>query len=261
MRALMSSPDAADSDHFMTSSKKAFSAESPHEREQARPTSRTRHNNPHAASFRSTQLPSGQLINVSRREESDAAWSQLSPRGAEGEVFKTPPSVAAGDFGSPSLQPWQKGNTKRYGSNAQPWASTTVPALGIVPQLNKQNLDVLSRTMPTTRETYAAPTDFNRVPTSRRAPSRVEPETQSEIRTIVRDDISSEVEAWIEGAPGFEGEVVKRMIREVSAKARTPRGEARTGLGQTSPSQPAAAAAAASPTKVSYISSWAGPLA
>ncbi len=60
---------------MVSSSKLAYSGQTPREREHARPSSKTRHNNPHASSFRSTQLPSGQIINVSRRMESEGEKS------------------------------------------------------------------------------------------------------------------------------------------------------------------------------------------
>jgi hypothetical protein len=55
---------------FVSTTKMTYKGILTGEREQARPSSKTRHNNPHATSFKTRQLPSGQVINVSAVHES-----------------------------------------------------------------------------------------------------------------------------------------------------------------------------------------------
>lgn len=259
MRATLASPEVQD-DLFVSTTKLSYKGALAGEREHARPSSKTRHNNPHANSFKSRQLPSGQIINVSTGHEGPG-MSQLTPRGVGEEAYRTPRSVVGVDYQEPHQSAWQKGNTKRYGSNAQPWANATVPARGIVPQVNSSSLTSLSTAAPTTREAYSGGLEFGGgAPlSSRRAPSRLDDSDADDIKAIVKDDISAEVESWIERAPGFEGEVVKRMIREVSAKARTPRTEAKAQLGATSPEAGSPTKGAGAP-QYSFVSSWSGPL-
>ena len=53
------------------------------------------------------------------------------PTNPEGVPFHCPPSLHQADFIPQVQEPWQKGNTKRYGCNTQPWSRKAIPTRGV----------------------------------------------------------------------------------------------------------------------------------
>lgn len=89
-------------------------SDEPQRRRSARPTSHTRKNNPHASkSFQSRTLPSGEIIHVATPSYRNVSRAQ-GARNPGTEAGKIPTTSARETFGTPVLESWQKGNTKRY---------------------------------------------------------------------------------------------------------------------------------------------------
>lgn len=116
-----------------------------------RPTSIERRNKPHSElAFRTVQLPTGGLINVSTL----APVTEPKPDPFQGRRFKCSASIQQKDFNTPALEPWQRGNTKRYGCNSQPWSRKAYAAVGIVPAVPETSLNELSVTQTTNSEAF-----------------------------------------------------------------------------------------------------------
>ena len=189
-------------------------------RPDARPTSNTRKNNPQPKSFRSTQLPSGRTINVSLHSDADGRGGlPLGTRSLDLDDGFHADSTFRQSFRAPSTEGSERGNVTRYGQNLQPWSNSFRASRGIVPTINALDLDVTARTVPTNSDAYASGLSFtNRfsATTSRRAPAEFGPEDHENLTRVVEADALDFVESWVRSAPGFEGEVVKRMLRDVA---------------------------------------------
>eukprot|EP00050_Salpingoeca_kvevrii_P022942 m.135048 g.135048 ORF g.135048 m.135048 type:complete len:272 (-) comp9880_c1_seq8:428-1243(-) len=231
-----------------------FSASYPPRRRSARPTSKTRHNNPHASkSFQTRQLPNGEFIHVSAHG-TDTNWTR--PEGVSEPTGKQPAlSSTRSTYVKHDPEGWQRGNTSRYGLRDKPWANSASPSVGIVPVVTRDGLGEMSSTLPTTREAYNHSPLFTRFQPSgtRRSPTKLVSEDADTIRSVVRDECSDVVEDWIRTAPSFEGEVIKRMLRETSAKTRS-------NLASRSGVDPGQAERVRTP-QYDYISDWSGPTA
>lgn len=127
-------------------------SDEPQRRRSARPTSHTRKNNPHASkSFQSRTLPSGEIIHVATPSYRNVSRAQ-GARNPGTEAGKIPTTSARETFGTPVLESWQKGNTKRYvtsywllsrgvheaylppfsyGLRDKPWANSAHASVGI----------------------------------------------------------------------------------------------------------------------------------
>eukprot|EP00730_Choanoeca_flexa_P002280 TRINITY_DN10986_c0_g1_i6.p1 TRINITY_DN10986_c0_g1~~TRINITY_DN10986_c0_g1_i6.p1 ORF type:complete len:270 (+),score=37.41 TRINITY_DN10986_c0_g1_i6:122-931(+) len=227
----------------------------PEKRPDPRPTSNTRHNNPQAQSFRSQVLPSGEVINVSMRTDVDGrgavpVGSSLSPGESE---FKAD-STFRSSFKKPSVEPWQQSNTARYGMREQPWAQTHRASTGIVPTVIPTQMDALAKTTTTTHDSFSTGTQFNNrfsSTSSRRAPTTVDDAALDSLKSVVKSEALPAIESWLRSAPGFEGEVVKRMINCVSRQV-TPQSQG--PLGQTEPDK------REQTPELDAVSKWGGPV-
>lgn len=252
MKKLLTPQPGEDNDFndlMRSTTKMNFASAVKGEREQARPSSKTRHNNPQGGrNFQRRTLPSGEVITVATQ---DVKMTDELRQAAARETEVITSSVRE-DYKQPVLESWQKGNTKRFGSNSQPWANSTLAVRGIVPDVSRGAVDRMSDTTTTTQDSFSSTTDFSRFNPAggRRAPAVVDPEAEDAINTVVRPDTADEVASWIKSAPGFEGEVVKRMMRDVAARSR---GKDTGNLGATSP-QPSG-----KEQDYKFVSKWAGP--
>eukprot|EP00045_Choanoeca_perplexa_P010464 m.105804 g.105804 ORF g.105804 m.105804 type:complete len:267 (-) comp15292_c0_seq1:1910-2710(-) len=224
----------------------------PEKRPDPRPTSNTRHNNPQAQSFRSQVLPSGEVINVSMRTEVDGRGT--APVGAGESDFK-PDSTFRSSFKKPSVEPWQQTNTARYGMRDQPWAQTHRASTGIVPTVISTQMDAVTRTTTTTQDSFATGVQYHNrfsATSSRRAPTAVDDSALESLRCVVKAEALPAMESWLRSAPGFEGEVVKRMISSISRQV-TPQAEPGP-LGKTSPQD------RVKTPEMAVVSKWGGPV-
>ncbi|EDQ89420.1 uncharacterized protein MONBRDRAFT_37132 [Monosiga brevicollis MX1] len=249
-----SAPDEA----FTSTSKSTFRGTA-ERRPDARPTSNTRHNNPQSKSFKSQMLPSGEVINVSVRTDVDGHGGvALGAAGASEPASSFDmDSTFRSSFKKPTVEPWQQSTTSRFGMSQQPWASTHRRAVGIVPSANPTQLDATATTTTTNTDAYATGTQFHSrfsATSSRRAPTSVDEEALEVLRSVVKEDAMPAVESWLRSAPGFEGEVVKRMMTSVS-RAVTP---ASVDSGLADPF-PASGDRAATPD-MAAVSKWGGPV-
>eukprot|EP00049_Salpingoeca_infusionum_P018152 m.355977 g.355977 ORF g.355977 m.355977 type:complete len:278 (+) comp17399_c0_seq1:444-1277(+) len=250
--------ETADYEALMsTTHQMSFKGSSPSSdhRRKPRPTSNTRHNNPQSQSFKTAVLPSGQKVNVSLHTSLDGHGGIPVGSGnvAQDDLDFKPDSTFRQSFKKPDPEGWQKGNVARYGHKDSPWAKTHAPSVGIVPSVNHVDLHVTTTTNPTTRDTFATGTQFGSrfsSTSSRRAPTTMDSTSESQLRNIVTPEAVDAVSAWIKSAPGFEGEVVKRMLQSVT-RAMTPEVTGSTEpLEGTSPVQQST-----SPT----VSKWGAP--
>ncbi|EGD79513.1 hypothetical protein PTSG_10084 [Salpingoeca rosetta] len=136
-----------------------------------------------------------------------------------------PDSTFRQSFRQPQVESWQRGNVTRYGQNLQPWANSFRASRGIVPTINALDLDVTTKTTPTNAEAFATGLQFsNRFSTtsSRRAPTTLSEDDIANIHRVVAPEAAEALESWLRAAPGFEGEVIKRMLRDVTTSLETP---------------------------------------
>lgn len=223
-------------------------------RPDARPTSNTRHNNPQPQSFKSQMLPSGEIINVSMKTDIDGRGAvPVGSSISEDPDFK-PDSTFRQSFKKPSVEPWQKGTTNRYGMRDQPWANTYKASSGIVPTIIPTQMNSMAQTTTTTHDSFATGTQYtNRFSStsSRRAPTQVASEDIEALRSVVKEEAMPAVESWLRSAPGFEGDVIKRMATSVSRQV-TPANEG--PLGATKPQE------RVKTPNMDIVSKWGGPV-
>eukprot|EP00056_Hartaetosiga_gracilis_P016269 m.4533 g.4533 ORF g.4533 m.4533 type:complete len:274 (+) comp3912_c0_seq2:279-1100(+) len=204
-------------EHLMKSSNSLHFMGETTEREVARPTSRTRKNNPQPKTFKTQRLPTGETLHLSLHSTLDGvgtafnstsrSWDGTSATSTHRETFKKPQTNLS------------LGNTTRYGHRDKHWVNSHTASRGILPTTNT-NLDVLQSTTTTTREVYSTGRDFHGrsagTTKSRRTPVHLTETDKTDVANIFTPEASREVEDWIQSAPGFEGEVIKRMIKSIS---------------------------------------------
>lgn len=104
-----------------------------------------------------------------------------------------------------------------------------------VPAVREDHLEATTTTNTTARDSFETGTGFSSrfsSTSSRRAPAAVDRTDLSDIDSVIKGSASGAVESWIRSAPGFEGEVVKRMLRTVSRQVATPgKSQARASKG------------------------------
>eukprot|EP00055_Hartaetosiga_balthica_P009002 m.34873 g.34873 ORF g.34873 m.34873 type:complete len:276 (-) comp6564_c0_seq3:1502-2329(-) len=190
------------------------------EREVTRPTSNTRKNNPQPKTFRSTRLPSGETVNLSFHDTLDGvgtAFNSLS-KSWDGSSSESATSTHRSTFKKPETG-LSLGSTGRYGHREKPWVNRHAPSRGILPTTTT-DLDILQRTTTTHSDVYSTGRNFHgrtaATSKSRRTPVHLTEADVEDVNTIFTPEATRQVEDWIRSAPGFEGEVIKRMIKSIS---------------------------------------------
>jgi hypothetical protein len=130
------------------------------------------------------------------------------------------------DYTNPEPDVWKRPTTSRFGMSNKPWAAKQ-QAAGIVPVIPLTG-DLMhhARTRTSMQDSTRAPH-----PILDRAATRAGNIAQGgaavltgadedDIITMVNSEAQHHVAAWLESAPLFEGEVIKRLMRDVSSVLR-----------------------------------------
>lgn len=233
-------------------------------RQRSLPTSAGRRAGPQCKdTFKLEKLPTGQYISVPRHGElslrrrhstGSTRGSGLdlgSTRGAEklhltADMYTprlTGRSEVNTSFDAPSIQPWMRGNTKRFG-NTGPWVSNRAAAVGAAPSVRVPSAGrYLAGTQSVTNETYKLPYGEPAAPEGSRGaifnvaqtlrigagsklnfasvapPARGHMVDPDDLDTIIAgEDAQSLTASWLGEASVFENEIVAKMFRDVKAK-------------------------------------------
>lgn len=208
-------------------------------RQNSLPTSAGRRAQPQCKDvFKLEKLPTGEFITVPRqgelslrRRHSTGTFAripsmQLTANAATGRT--TGRSEANVSFEQPEVQPWMRGNTRRFG-NTGPWVANRSPANGGAPGLTEQQgQPYLAGTQSISNATYRSPfggpptafEGFTSANTLRLSHEKAAPPVaDNELEQIMSDDQAANLtKNWISSASSFEAEIVKKMVRDVNAK-------------------------------------------
>ena len=139
-------------------------------------------------------------------------------------------------FDKPQVEPWMRGNTKRFGNNG-PWVSNRAASVGAAPSVNvDQGAPYLAGTKSISNATYRTPYGsaqgnraepaFNVASTLRLEPGAKfamvpdsAPVSEHDLTALMQsEEALALTNQWMVGASVFENEIVKKLVRDVSAK-------------------------------------------
>ena len=138
-------------------------------------------------------------------------------------------------FNRPQVEPWMRGNTKRFGNNG-PWVSNRSASVGAAPSVNVEQGDpYLAGTKSISNATFRTPYGsakgnrepaFNVASTLRLEPGakfamvpNSAPVDEHDLTALMQsDEAVALTNQWMAGASAFESEIVKKLVRDVSAK-------------------------------------------
>jgi len=210
-----------------------------------RPTSAERFNKPHARTFRTAVLPTGDTINVSAVKDADGGFrTAREPMHIDPEEMSFGMSSQRVAYHGVQQEEWQRTNTQRFGLTDQIWVAKGGRTSGIVPAIPDAGLSPSRAMVSSTQDTYRNPFPLLDRPSSRAGhisqggAATLSPEDREELATVFKGDAAAHVLAWINECSGFEGEVIKRLLRDVAAASRQNTPAYGVGSANASPSRP-----------------------
>eukprot|EP00039_Didymoeca_costata_P024457 m.10316 g.10316 ORF g.10316 m.10316 type:complete len:257 (-) comp4242_c0_seq1:173-943(-) len=236
----------------LTTSRMAFTDPRKHgkiSRARSLPTSASRRSQPQCKDvFKLEKLPNGSFLTVPRGGEREAE-KRMSMSGVDplsksmdltidlSTIKQTGPSEFHESYRKPDVEPWMRGNTKRFGNNG-PWTSSYRVAQGGHPGQGELPSVYLANARTTTHRDYSRPyeTDGGEfdeefapqstmriVPGSRMVFAPEQKPTEAVAKDEIRSVLTSEkavdlTNEWLNKATHFEAEIVKKMLRDIHAK-------------------------------------------
>eukprot|EP00041_Stephanoeca_diplocostata_P034743 m.1200352 g.1200352 ORF g.1200352 m.1200352 type:complete len:252 (-) comp24573_c0_seq1:3706-4461(-) len=172
-------------------------------------------NNPQSSRhFRFTKLPSGEKISIPAVDGIDGySTRRLSVAGTE--VPKTGDTTQRTVFQGQQWDPWQRGNTARYGNREELWVNKARAATGIAPVIHQKDMNSMRTTMTANQETYRSQSfDLGRNPHS------MGERTYADIQQVVGEASSEYVVDWLKSASPENAAVVMMFLEDMGTKMR-----------------------------------------
>lgn len=199
--------------------------------------------------FKLEKLPTGQYITVPRQAElrlrmpqnegqgkMDSMRAQMNLTADIHTARATGRTEAKISYERPQVEPWMRGNTKRFGNNG-PWVSNRAASVGAAPSVNvDQAAPYLAGTKSISNATYRTPygsakgdrdvAALNVASTLRLEPGAKfamvpdsAPISEHDLTALMQTEEAFELtNQWMVGASAFENEIVKKLVRDVTAK-------------------------------------------